>query len=130
MWYDLRLQIFQSSQTNESSVTQVQILVVEGAVGRPRKSIYYALPHTGVFPHRFEYGHQDSLDRHLLPKRDFSISDSWDLDDDDLIEDDDLTEANDAVMASAKTALTEEEAQKYLAQMKAYYLKNGMPRFG
>ncbi|VUZ56533.1 unnamed protein product [Hymenolepis diminuta] len=106
-----------------------QILLVEGAVGRPRRSVFYALPYTGVFPHRFEHGRQDSVDRHLLPKRGFSISDNWDLGD-DLIEDDDLKEANDAVMASAKTALTEEEAQKYLAQMKAYYLKNGMPRFG
>lgn len=51
----------------------------------------------------------------------------WDLGD-DLMTGDDLDDVNNAVLASEKTALTEEEIRKYLAQMKAYYLKNGSPR--
>ncbi len=32
------------------------------------------------------------------------------------------------VFSSGKTSLTSKEIQEYLAHMKAYYLKNGMPR--
>ncbi|KAL5107959.1 hypothetical protein TcWFU_007183 [Taenia crassiceps] len=56
----------------------------------------------------------------------------WDLADDlgTLEAGEDFGDINDAVLSSEKTSLTREEIQRYLAQMKAYYLKNGMPRYG
>ncbi|KAM7542896.1 hypothetical protein Aperf_G00000006780 [Anoplocephala perfoliata] len=100
-----------------------QILNVEGALGKSRRSISFNPPTSSgraALP-QLEFDHLDSGESQIRVKRQWG---------DDLMTGDDLDDVNNAVLASEKTALTEEEIRKYLAQMKAYYLKNGSPRYG
>ncbi|VDM30490.1 unnamed protein product [Hydatigera taeniaeformis] len=98
-----------------------QIHNVQGEMGRSRRS-YNAFP--------LEYRERvKSVGPNVVQKREPQTG-GWDLADDlgTLGTGEDFGDINDAVLSSEKTSLTREEIQRYLAQMKAYYLKNGMPR--
>lgn len=98
-----------------------QIYSIEGALGRFRK-------HHDVIPLGYR-GWVGTEVTNVVHKREAQPS-GWDLSDNLGTVDtgEDYDDINDAVMSSQKTSLTRKEIQKYLAQIKAYYLKNGMPR--
>lgn len=99
----------------------LQIHSVQGELGRTRHSF-------DAFP--FEYRERvKSVGPSVAQKREAQAG-GWDLADDlgTLGAGEEFGDINDAVLSSEKTSLTREEIQRYLAQMKAYYLKNGMPR--
>ncbi|CDS39530.1 conserved hypothetical protein [Echinococcus multilocularis] len=100
-----------------------QIHSVQGELGRIRHSF-------DAFPLQYREWVK-SVGPSTAQKREPQTS-GWDLADDlgTLESGEDFNDINDAVLSSEKTSLTREEIQRYLAQMKAYYLKNGMPRYG
>ncbi|VDD82392.1 unnamed protein product [Mesocestoides corti] len=104
----------------------------QGVSGMSKFKNRYALFPISSYLDYFERGDPvkgDTEEEAVVQKRQPAFAD-WEFSDNLGMADDKshYGDINDAVLASQKTSLTQQEIQRYLAQMKAYYLKNGMPR--